>query len=154
MGARGPAKKPAHLKLLEGRSTGRDSGGRPVSDGPKFRRGAPDQPTWLTALAAEEWDRVVPTLVKLNVLKPGDASVLAIYCESVAEYRLATHAIEEHGSLFFEAKQGLIPHPAVSVRRNAGARAQALAKEFGLTPSSEQDLARGDGGGGSDDIPY
>lgn len=150
MGKRGPAPKPAHLRLIEGRSPGRDSGGREVPEGPKFKRGAPERPEWLTPLAADEWDAVVPGLTGLDLLKPEDAAVLAVFCESVAEFRLATQELEDNGSIFYEAKQGLIPHPAVAVRRNAGARVQALAKEFGLTPSSEQNLARDDGGLGDD----
>jgi P27 family predicted phage terminase small subunit len=89
------------------------------------------------------------------VLKPEDASTLAAYCEHVAEFQTATRALEDAGSLFIDAKQGTIPHPAVAVRRNAGSRVQALAKEFGLTPSSEQDLAGDDGGtNGGDGNPF
>jgi phage terminase small subunit len=41
MGTRGPAPRPAGLKLLNGTSPGRDSGGRLVTPAPKFRREAP-----------------------------------------------------------------------------------------------------------------
>lgn len=153
MGARGPAKKPAHLKLLGGRGNDTDSGGRKVTVGPAFHRDPPQMPDWLTAEAKDEWARVVPGLTKLNLLKPEDRAVLAAYCETWAEFRNATIAIQENGSLLFEAAQGTIPHPAVSVRRNAGARLQSLAKEFGLTPSSEQELS-GDDDNNGDDNPF
>lgn len=46
--------KPARLKLVEGRSPGRDSGGRKVPEPPKFIRQAPDAPDWLDAEALAE----------------------------------------------------------------------------------------------------
>lgn len=63
--------KPARLKLVEGRSPGRDSGGRKVPESPKFIRQAPDAPDWLDAEALAEWRRVAPTLERLDLLKPG-----------------------------------------------------------------------------------
>jgi phage terminase small subunit len=39
--------KPARLKLLNGRGPGKDSAGRPVNEGPKFVRDAPNRrPGW------------------------------------------------------------------------------------------------------------
>ncbi|WP_218062938.1 phage terminase small subunit P27 family [Arthrobacter sp. SDTb3-6] len=71
-------------------------------------------PDWLTAEAKDEWQRVVPGLQALELLKPEDRAVLAAYCETWAEFRNATRAIQENGSLLIDAAQGTIPHPAVA----------------------------------------
>jgi phage terminase small subunit len=50
----------ANLKILKGRSAGRDSGGRPVAHPPKFIREAPEPPDWLDAEGRTEWERITP----------------------------------------------------------------------------------------------
>jgi P27 family predicted phage terminase small subunit len=145
--------KPAALRLVEGRGSGRDSGGRKVVDAPAFKRVPPSAPGWLSDEAVAEWNRVVPELTRLDIVKAEDRAVLATYCETWSEFKAATLALQEHGSLTIEAKQGEIPHPAVAIRRNAGHRLQLLAREFGLTPSSEQSLAK-ESDDGEDDNPF
>ncbi|MFY3807708.1 hypothetical protein ACOS9C_25865, partial [Escherichia coli] len=61
----GRTAQPAQLKLINGRSDGRDSGGRAVNPGPAFRRIAPKPPTWLSTEAKAEWRRIVPGLQRL-----------------------------------------------------------------------------------------
>jgi phage terminase small subunit len=51
-GASGRRAAPAQLKLLHGRSPGRDSSGNLVKPPPPFQRAAPEPPDWLTAEAA------------------------------------------------------------------------------------------------------
>jgi P27 family predicted phage terminase small subunit len=47
-----------------------------------------------------------------------------------------------------------VPHPAVTIARSAGRELRAFAAQFGLTPSSEQALARGADDGSEDDNPF
>lgn len=146
------AAAPAALKLLTGRSPGRDSGGREVNPGPAFVRVPPEAPEWLTPEARAEWDRVLPGLSRLDLLKPEDRAALAAYCEAWATFRKATEIVEREG-LTIEAKQGKLTHPAVGIARAAGREVRAWAAHFGLTPSTEQALARGADDGG-DDNPF
>lgn len=146
------AAAPAKLKLLTGRSPGRDSGGREVKPGPSFVRVPPEAPEWLTEEARAEWDRVLPGLSRLDLLKPEDRAALAAYCESWATFRRATEVVQAEG-LTIEAKQGTLTHPAVGIARAAGREVRAWAAHFGLTPSSEQALARG-ADDGEDDNPF
>ncbi|MFW3473647.1 phage terminase small subunit P27 family [Streptomyces microflavus] len=146
------AAAPAQLKLLTGRSPGRDSGGREVNPGPAFVRVPPEAPEWLTDEARAEWDRVLPGLSRLDLLKPEDRAALASYCEAWATFRQATEIVQREG-LTIEAKQGTLTHPAVGIARAAGREVRAWAAHFGLTPSSEQALARGADDGG-DDNPF
>ncbi|MFJ9234144.1 phage terminase small subunit P27 family [Streptomyces anulatus] len=112
----------------------------------------PEAPEWLTDEARAEWDRVLPGLSRLDLLKPEDRAALASYCEAWATFRQATEIVQREG-LTIEAKQGTLTHPAVGIARAAGREVRAWAAHFGLTPSSEQALARGADDGG-DDNPF
>ena len=144
-----PAQAPA-LKLLKGRGDGVDSGGRKVKPTPAFKRVAPNAPSWLSAEAKAEWRRVVPELMRLDILKAEDRASLAAYCETWATYKDAVQTVQREG-LTIEAKQGRLAHPAVGIARNAGKELRAWAGQFGLTPSAENALALevGDDGEGN-----
>lgn len=140
---------PAALRLVKGRGNGTDSGGRKVPATPGFARLAPSKPDWLSGEASAEWDRVVPELQRLQLLKEIDGAALAAYCESWSEFVEATETLQRTG-LTFEAKQGEIPHPCVAIRRNAGKEVRAWASHFGLTPSTEQNLVAASADDGED----
>ncbi|MEV7212094.1 phage terminase small subunit P27 family [Kitasatospora cineracea] len=149
----GRTAQPAALRLLKGRGDGKDSAGRPVNAGPAFARVPPTPPTWLGREAAAEWKRVVPGLARLGLLKREDRAALAAYCEAWEQFVQATKVIQREG-LTIEAKQGLLPHPAVGIQRAAGRELRAWAAHFGLTPSTEQALARGADDGADEDNPF
>jgi P27 family predicted phage terminase small subunit len=96
---------------------------------------------------------VAPGLTRLDILKEEDRAVLAAYCETWATFVDAIRQQHREG-LTIEAKQGTLAHPAVGIARNAGRELRSFATHFGLTPSSEQALARGADDGGEDDNPF
>ncbi|MEU0808786.1 phage terminase small subunit P27 family [Streptomyces sp. NPDC005970] len=112
----------------------------------------PEPPEWLSEEAAAEWARVVPGLARLEILKAEDRAALASYCEAWATFREATETVQREG-LTIEARQGTLTHPAVGIARAAGREVRAWAAHFGLTPSSEQALAKG-ADDGEDDNPF
>jgi P27 family predicted phage terminase small subunit len=144
---------PAGLKLITGRSPGRDSGGRKVEAGPAFKRVPPAAPDWLSDEAAAEWERVIPELSRLDLVKEQDRAALAAYCEAWATFVEATRVVQEEG-LVIEARQGKLAHPCVAIARNAGREMRSWAAHFGLTPSTEQALARGGGDDGDEANPF
>src|SRR5262245_41191735 len=77
---------PAPLKLLKGRSPGKDCAGRDVPEVPAFVREAPDVPDWLSVDAADLWRRIAPGLDELGLLKPEDFPAFAILCETWSRY--------------------------------------------------------------------
>ncbi len=147
------AAAPAALKLITGRSPGRDSGGRKVEPGPAFKRVPPKPPTWLSREAAAEWKRVLPELSRLDLVKEQDRAALVAYCEAWATFVSATRVVQEEG-LVIEARQGKLAHPCVAIARNAAREMRSWAAHFGLTPSTEQALARGEGGDGDEANPF
>lgn len=161
--ATGRKSRPAHIKLVEGRSPGRDSGGREVKQPPAFKRIPPEPPEWLGETARQVWDRTVPELSRLDLLKPVDGPALAAYCEMVELFVTATKEVHSNGltvenrstrkdgteSVWFTA------NPAVGVQRNAQSAIRAWCAEFGLTPAAEMKLATGgDNDGAEDEDPF
>lgn len=109
MGARGPAKAPAKLRLLNGRADGRDSGGRTVDLPPPADELDPDTepPAWLTPYAVEVWRASLPWLVRLKLTKPEDMSTLAAYCLAVDQVRVTTIDLTERGYVHEVTKPGV-----------------------------------------------
>jgi P27 family predicted phage terminase small subunit len=149
----GRTAQPAALKLIKGRGDGKDTAGRPVNQGPAFKRLPPNPPSWLSREAAAEWKRVVPGLSRLDLLKPEDRAGLAAYCEAWATFVQATRTVQDEGQVI-EARQGKLAHPCVGIARNAGREMRSWAAHFGLTPSTEQALARGADDGDEEDNPF
>jgi P27 family predicted phage terminase small subunit len=134
-----PKARPPALKLIEGRGNGRDSGGRKVEPTPSFRRLPPEAPAWLPDEAAAEWERVVPELARLELLKPVDRASLTAYCLTWDRLVTAQRLVTEDGVLSSNS-QGVVRHPAVAVVEAASKELRAWAAEFGFTPSAENKL--------------
>jgi P27 family predicted phage terminase small subunit len=131
--------KPAVLKLIEGRGNGKDTAGRPVKQTPGFVRLPPTPPTWLPTEARDEWERVVPELQRVELLKPIDGAALTSYCLAWARLREATEIVAVEGMVIKADHQGRAQrHPALLTAEAASKELRAWCSEFGLTPSAEQ----------------
>lgn len=139
--------KPAGLKLIEGRGNGTDSGGRKVNVGPEFARSAPEPPDWLPAEARDEWNRVVPELDRLGLLKSIDRTSLASYCMTWERFVEASQIVMREGMVIHDDKQGKAQrHPALLTAEAASRELRSWAMLFGLTPAAEQRLGSTKGG--------
>jgi hypothetical protein len=85
--------KPAAIRLLEGRSPGRDSGGRKVPTPPRPVFVPPQMPHGLPTPVRREWRRVVAELVDLEVPMPPPA-VLAGYARTLVRQHEVAAALE------------------------------------------------------------
>lgn len=147
-----PKARPANLRLLTGRGNGTDSGGRKVEPGPKFRHIPPEPPEWLEGEARAEWDRVLPELERLNLVKSPDRASLVAYCETWARFCEARAMCVEQG-IIAKNSQGLVRAPWFVAQLSASKELRAFATEFGLTPAAESKLAA-DTGDDSDENPF
>jgi P27 family predicted phage terminase small subunit len=154
MGGKGSGRiaVPPGLKLLNGRSEGRDSGGRPVKQPPRFERCAPAMPNDLDDVARAEWTRVVDALEPLDQLKEADYTALKVHCDTCSTYEAALKQVRAEGFVVVSAKTG-VPHknPAQSVVEVCRMHIARFAAEFGLTPASERNLGKGEDSGVSAD---
>lgn len=154
MPPRGAKPKPRNLLLLAGRGEGKDSAGRPVAPTPSFVRLPPEPPENLPDEARAEWDRVVPEMQRLELLKPIDRAALTTYCLIWQRLVDAQRDIAE-GKVTTRGSQGqLVEHPAVKVFFAASKELRAWCSEFGLTPSAEARIGSGKGKGDDGDNPF
>jgi P27 family predicted phage terminase small subunit len=144
-----PAPKPANLKLISGRSPGRDSGGRKVIQS-GVERGVPDKPTDLTTEAAQEWDRLVDGSGIRTWLKPADRAALVNLCETWSELVRLRKYLRKNG---FKQRTTVrdaagatttkyVERPEVKLYKAFLVEHRLQATAFGITPTSETAAAR------------
>lgn len=138
--AAGPNPQSSEMRLMKGRSPGRDSGGRVVNVAPEHERAAPDPPRWLPTEARAEWDRVVPGLAKLGLLKREDCAALTAYCCAWDSFTQAMQELAKGPRYIPTSTGGLTGHPALRDAAQAQQMLRQWASEIGLTPASESRL--------------
>ncbi|MET4780821.1 phage terminase small subunit P27 family [Glaciihabitans sp. UYNi722] len=165
-----PAKAPA-LRLIEGRGHGTDSGGRKIAKTPQFKRLPPEAPEWLPDEARAEWERVVPELARLELLKPVDRASLTAYVltwqRMVDAQKLADkyhnviqstidgdQSVQEGYGLLAANSQGVVRAPWIAIMEAASKELRAWAGEFGFTPSAENKLAVKESGDDDESDPF
>lgn len=149
-----PKPRPAHLRIIEGRGEGRDSGGRKIKKTPGFVRLPPNAPSWLPREAAAEWRRIVPELQRLQLLKPIDRAALTAYCLAWDRLTEAQKIVKEKGQVYYDPFGNPKRHPALVTVEAASKELRAWAAEFGLTPSAEQRVATPEADDGEEDNPF
>lgn len=138
MGRRGPSPTPtAQLKLLNSREVASRK------DEPQRDIAAPAPPSWLGAMARDEWRRVVPQLLHDGVLSKDNRAALTVYCEAWDEFHLAKRRLRKDGYFVPGSLGSLVAHPAIQLLNHASARILRFAQEFGLTPSARARLSVG-----------
>ena len=154
-GASGRRPAPAKLKLLHGRSPGRDSSGNLVKPPPPFERAAPEPPDWLSAEARMQWALCAPSLERLDLLKGEDQAAFTAYCETWATYVEALHRVRAEGLTITNPQSGLAKvNPAFSAMRDAQIDSAEL--RSGVRPDAGVGAVRGAAGGreSDDDDPF
>lgn len=139
--ATGPTKQPAAMRQAAGRHDGVDSGGRPINTGPTMGR-IDDlrKPRYMSELAGQFWDFVVDELKGSGVLRSVDVFALASLAETYARWREAVSQRQKFGITTNGVRGGVVKAPWVTVEETAYSQINKGLREFGLTPSSVQDL--------------
>lgn len=137
----GRTPEPAALRLLKGRSPGRDSGGRKVTAPPQAVPACPERPGWLTPDAGDMWERVTPELERLGVLGRIDLGALAAYCEAWATWRAARRLLDAEGVVVKGKDGNPVRNPALLAANAASSELRAWAIQLGLTPAARQRMA-------------
>lgn len=126
---RGVKPAPTALKLVQGVAKSRIN-----HDEPKPEDGIPLCPV-PDKMVNEVWDYTVEQLRKMKVLTMADRDMLLAFCQAVVMHRRASELLDRTGYLI-EAEEGLFPHPAIRLQREAAASMKAFGTEFGLTPAA------------------
>jgi P27 family predicted phage terminase small subunit len=129
-------KKPTNLKIIEG-----NRGKRPLPNNePHPQPIAPKCPDFIDDEAKAEWERLAPLLEELGLLTQIDGDMLGAYCQTLVDYKNAIKFTNEKGYTY-KAGETIRPYPQVIIAREALKRLQALAREFGMTPSARASIS-------------
>lgn len=135
---RGPAPKPSSLKLVQG-----NPGRRPVAEGePTPEVVAPECPDHLLADAREEWQRIIPFLIRYKLVTEIDTAALALYCQAYGRWQEAERKIAEQRAkggdgMLVKAPSGYpIQNPYLAIANRAMEDCYKYLQQFGLSPSA------------------
>lgn len=130
---RGRKPTPTTLKLLRGNPGKR---ALDLAREPKPETHDDGPPGWLEDDGLREWQRLAPTLQRLGLLSEIDGDALALYCQTYAQWKVATAKLKQFGPVI-KGKGGYpVMSPYVTVANRAMAQMKAFLIEFGMTPSS------------------
>src|SRR5262245_63371262 len=126
---------PTALQILRGRP-----GRRPLAgQTPEVPAAAPEPPEWLTEAARREWDRLIPELVKAQVVTLLDQAIVSLYCTALVRSRELDGLVTHEG---FVITRGAGPgvHPCFKASLEVLAQLRLIGGEIGLSPSARARL--------------
>jgi P27 family predicted phage terminase small subunit len=142
---------PTKVKKLRG-----NAGKRKLNNAePQPAPGEPEMPAGLSSIAREEWRKVVPELLRLQVLSKIDGKALGGYCAAYARWLAAEADVQKYGLTIEEPvidltgkqrKLGdrlvirLKKNPAISTSNDAMKMMKSFLIEFGMTPAARTRL--------------
>ena len=140
MSRRGPKTAPSSLKLVRGVSPYRININEHVAP-----MGAPEAPEMVAGdpIALEEWKRMVPLLMHMNISTQADGQALALYCLTFARFRRVHEQLEKDGLVVVSLTGVDKPSPLLAVEARAMDTMRKLLSEFGLSPSSRSNIKSG-----------
>ncbi|MBT2627169.1 phage terminase small subunit P27 family [Bacillus sp. ISL-32] len=96
-------------------------------------------PHWLSTMGKNEWTRLYPYLKALPISEL-DRTLLAMYCNSYAQYREALKDIAQNGQIMFETNsQGVEvkkKNPSVDIMNTMSKEIRGIAGQLGLSLDS------------------
>ena len=107
---------------------------------PSIASKCPNPPTWICQYAKLTWRRMAPELYKRGLLTVIDHHALAVYCQSIAEYREAIKNIQKNGALLSLETGYKYPNPYLSIKNKAIGVIRQFAIELGMSPSARVHL--------------
>lgn len=95
-----------------------------------------DPPTWLSTGAKNEFNRLKKLLAPTEILTDADINLLAIYCDTLMDYKACNAEVKKHGRSVQEK-----PNPFWREKQKLAPLLQKLGNELGLSPSARASLA-------------
>jgi len=97
-------------------------------------------PSYLDPLAAEEWKRLIPFLVRLNVFTELDLSLVAGHCQTFSFWIRASELLMEEG-LFLRRGDGTVMlNPLYRTVKSSGDMVLKTGAQLGMSPVSRAAL--------------
>lgn len=130
--------KPTALKVIEG-----NPGKRPLTANepePDKLDMLPGPPERFNKEAKREWRRTGPVLFRAGLITAADLPMFEAYCQAWGNYVTAQRAYDGE-PLITGQKGNLVKNPCAQIARDNLDKAIALAREFGMTPSSRSKIS-------------
>lgn len=136
---RGRKPKPTKLRELNG-----NAGKRPLNkDEPQFTEIlAVEPPEWLSEMAVQMWQTVVPELLANKILTVADLHNVEAFCMAYSRWREAENDVKMNG-ITIQTEATVIKNPAVTVANEALRQMVQFGSLLGLDPSSRTRLIGG-----------
>jgi P27 family predicted phage terminase small subunit len=144
---RGRTPKPAALRLVDG-----NPGHREIPATPDVEASIPECPAHLqdpsdraSQIARQEWDRITPELLMVQLINPLFRSIVVAYCDAWGEYVFAhemlirppgENGVGGGGYLVKTPNNYEVQSPWVAIKNKAQEKLTKTATELGLTPSA------------------
>lgn len=102
----------------------------------KFSSEAPEPPTVLEGEALAEWQRIIPLLAEVGILKRIDRTALAAYCLVYQRWIEAEEKIKTMG-YFSKTPRGFVGiNPYLKIIEKCLEQMKTFMADFGMTPAS------------------
>ncbi|PYH27204.1 hypothetical protein US8_01985 [Bacillus altitudinis] len=92
-------------------------------------------PYWLSTMAKNEWIRIYPHIIELPISEL-DRTLLAMYCNSYAQYRQALEDVAKEGQVVFEVNSKGFEvkkkNPSIEIMMQMSKEIRAIAGQLGL----------------------
>ena len=97
-----------------------------------------EPPVWLTSdIAREEWERVIPQLLEINVVGNLDLANVAGYCNAYAGYRRATEELDKMPLVYVDKADGKTKsNPYVDIQAKYAQEMRRFGDLCGMSVSS------------------
>lgn len=113
----------------------------------KFPAGVPEPPEILNEAALAEWNRIVPQLQEVGILKRVDRTALAGYCLTYARWLEAERALITGGSFIRSPTNGSVHiSPWFRMIEKCLDQMKSFMADFGMTPAARVRIRPGSSG--------
>jgi P27 family predicted phage terminase small subunit len=136
---RGPQPKPTKLKKLAGNPGKRALPKNEPQPEPVLL--AVEPPTYLSAIAQEEWRRLSPQLIGLGLLTVADFTTFAGYCVAYADFVTAECELQKGTTVTVGKEKQPVRSPWFIIKYKALEAMMRIGDRFGLSPAARVPLA-------------
>ena len=116
----------------------------------KYSSEAPEPPTVLEGEARAEWDRIIPLLAEVGVLKKIDRTALAAYCLVYSRWLDAEEKIKTMGYFARTPTGHIATNPHLRIIEKCLEQMKSFMSDFGMTPAARVRIRPGSSDEGED----
>lgn len=114
-----------------------------------------EPPDWLVGLAREEWDRIIPHLIRVGRVHATDQMIIAAYCQTYAQWREVTDSVMRDGTTISTPTSNggtrTLQNPDVITASRYLHLLMQFSRQYGFSPSARNGIKMPTKGSRADD---